>query len=785
MRLYLAAPNDLAAERRAVERVVSDVNVRRRSKGVAPIELHDWHSTLAPHALLPENVAFQNLDVRQEDVFVGLAWLAYDGPDAEGEVATERDVETAYAYWKTLRRPQALFFRCMRSPDSLDAIDPRAFDRVGLFHRRFDAPEKNRFAFGSFRTIEELEAALGEALDGLDGRVERPAVEALGAHRSAGEAAERRTTQFETKMQPGKAYEVSFLAIEIDRWRELAADDGQRAELQTLAAAFQQLVESTARTYGGELFSWSPIGGLVIFWARRSFDHAIMTGLKVLHNLPVFNLDPMQNPLGEAMDIRAAAHDAVIVFQQPIENIRSADVQFAVDLLRGNTEPGELTIPRRLLERIDERLRPHFVFKDRFEREPIYSCKLPTQAKESEQADLDDSLTRFRRQAQRAATLLRGSASSLDPSALDAVSNAVDSAYAVLNGFCQSYASIDYNWSRDFLERLAETAAGLRGQEDELWGHLRESLTHHQGALGVVKRLEAVVRAASRRRPRPVVILEKLEERCRSLAQGGGEPERAATTVGEEVLSAIDGFLSADELDNETRLTELLLHHKAALLDYVGTRRDDERYGTLMDKLWQAADLVLLDDLFSIRGHQRADEAKVSDALIAQGVDHRRFRLVRHLLGSNERPDQARLASLFERLGLEMEANDLQIICRCLVIGHGDAEIREAAALELTPQAMWGVVSHPAIPIAAICAIAERMSRKEGEDARKIFFDCTRSRIEQAVETFRTRDEFNAVTRLIMLLLGFSFLVETGYFERFDDILRRFLDRAQEKGLQV
>lgn len=113
-------------------------------------------------------------------------------------------------------------------------------------------------------------------------------------------------------------------------------------------------------------------------------------------------------------------------------------------------------------------------------------------------------------------------------------------------------------------------------------------------------------------------------------------------------------------------------------------------------------------------------------------------------------------------------------------------EIRNASAFKLTPDSMWRqAVSHPSIPPPSIYAIGERINKAENEDAKKIFFDCIRERLERAVESFRTREELSILTKIVLLLLDFSFLVETGYFERFDDILSKFLDRANKAGLKV
>lgn len=789
MRLFLAATLDLSDERQAAKRVVDRLNELNQTQpgDELHLEIVDWNETAAPVVNLPEAAAFRNLTVEQNDIFVAAAWLRFDRIEDRlagqaREVATERDFELAYNFWKTLRHPNAIFFRCMRLPRSLGDIDSREFDRIGLYFKRFDSPEKNRFSYHEFATAQDFEEHLEADLQQV---VSRLRAERAAQRPAVARSVARGTTQFETKMEPGKAYEVSFLELEISAFGELAKKHaGHAAQLDQLAAAFQELAVSTSKVYGGELFSWAPQGGLLMFWSKRSYDHAIMSGLKVLHSLPVFNLDSAQNPLGEPIDIRASAHDAVIVFQLPIEQIVSADIHFVHELLAKGTEAGELTIGRRLLERIDDRLKPHFKFKNRYDHEPIYSCKLPTAQREGQRPAAGEFVDRLKRQSSLVLGLLQGPASGLDLGAVESVATAVDEAYSVINRFCLAFSSLDPAWPKEVLAELFSGAETMRAEEAAIWARLRELLADTRMQPALASRFEAMVQASSRRRSRPVVILEKLVERSGSLVKTGAEPKRQVE-IGEAFLKAADKLIKADDLDSETALTELLLHHKNVLLEYLQSHASDERCRKLVGKLWETADLTLLDDLYSLREHRRADERKVFDVLVHPEIGDGRFRIVRELLASQSRPEEVVLGQLFSRLNLRPLPADLQVIWRCLVLGHPSENVRIFSAMKLTPHSMWQVISLPTMPIHSIYAIGDRMGKAEGDDARKIFFDCTRARIDQAADSFKTREEFESINKLILLLLGFNFLAETGYFERFDDILRKFLASAQAKGIRV
>ncbi|MEM7586120.1 MAG: hypothetical protein AAF560_22205 [Acidobacteriota bacterium] len=814
MRIFLAAPSDVANYREATKRVADRLNQERGAKLGSELflEVVDWNTHISALMSLPESAVLEEVEVDEHDVFVGIAWLGFDSLEASASSgddgpSTERNFGLAYAFWKQHRPASCLLYRCMRLPEKLTDIDGKSFDRVSQFFSHFTLTGNNPVPYSEFRSATDLEEQLASRLTELQqelagGRAaastpapassraeERPArersAEARPAETRPAEERPAGTAEFEKRMQPGKAYEVSFLSIEIEETQQIAqAQSATPAGIDTLYRSFRELVSGTAANYGGEIFSWNGNGGLLIFWSNRSFDHAIMTGLKVLHSLPVFNLDPAQNPLAVQVKTRTAAHDAVIIFKLPSSDISSEDLDFVVEL-RKNTDAGELSITRRLLERVDSRLKPHFKFKERFEGEPVYACRLPSTNGGAREANLADLTRKLKEKTAQVREILAIPSSGLDISGLEAMSTAIDETYSLLNKYAASFSSIDQEWPKEFLNELAKATSQMMREESEVWKTLRKSYVSGSFTAGKARKLEAIVQAASRRRSRPVVILEKLEERCRALSGSGAEVASEPTQVDEDLIKKIDTFVRADALDSETALTELLLNRKTGLLDFIHSRGSDERHASLLNKLWETADLVLLDDLYSIRGRQRANEAKTYDTLTSEPVKDARFSIVRQALARSTEPVDQEVIGAFAAIGQQAQPQDLQTVWRCLVLGHTDPAIRLAAAMKLAPNSMWQTISLPNVPVASLYAIGERVKKSQSEDAEKIFFDCIRAQLEQAVESFRTREEVSLLTKLIMVLLDFTFLVETGYFERFDDILRKFLERSQRAGLKV
>ena len=803
MKIFLASPGDATNYRQAAKRVADRLNEESGVKlGSAPfLEVVDWNRHIEPLMSLPEDAVLEEIAVDEHDVFLGLAWLGFDGVDhrspsgepdeVDSGPSTERNFALAYRYWKANSAKHCLFYRCMRLPEKLTDINGKAFDRITQFFSRFTLGGENSVCYSEFSSATDFEEQLASQLSRIQKKAGggKPATQAAAQQQPAPVATEHSegTPEFEKRMQTGKAYEVSFLSIEIIETRKIAAARQSDPDgVATLYRAFKELVAGTAGGYGGEIFSWAENGGLLIFWSSRSYDHAIMTGLKVLHSLPVFNLDPKQNPVAVSVRTRSAAHDAVIIFQLPSTDISSEDLDFVVELQRQNTEPAELSITKRLLERVDNRLKPHFTYKGRFETEPVYACRLPSSERGPEQSNLEEFTRKLKLHTAQVAEILSTPAAALDISGLEALSTAIDETYSTLNKYCSSFSNLDRDWPSEMFSDLAAATREMMTEEAEAWKTLRKCYVSGSFTAGKARKLEAIVQTASRRRSRPVVILDKLEQRCRALAGSGAEePAAEVVDVDDDLVKKIGALVRADVLDSETILTELLLNRKTGFIEYVAAHGSDSEHQGLLDKLWQTADLVLLDDLYSIRGRQRAHEAKIYDALTGQTVKDGRFRVLRELLSRPQISTEEAIAADFQGAGRELGEEDLQIVWRCLVLGHGQVEVRQAAARKMALNSVWQTISLPNVPIASLYVIGERIKREGSEDAEKVFFDCIRARLEHLVESFRSREDIELLTKLIMVLLDFPFLVETGYFERFDDILRKFLDRAQKAGVKV
>src|SRR5262249_6347927 len=121
------------------------------------------------------------------------------------------------------------------------------------------------------------------------------------------------------------------------------------------------------------VFSWAGDGGLLAFFGPNHQERALLAGVRLIYSLPVFNLDPGQNEIGEPIAVRQAANEALVVFQRPPHSITSAEINLTVHLQEKFTSPGEFCATDTILSQVRQELRDRFNFKGRFEGRPIYS----------------------------------------------------------------------------------------------------------------------------------------------------------------------------------------------------------------------------------------------------------------------------------------------------------------------------------------------------------------------------------------------------------------------------
>lgn len=121
VRIVVASPNDVQAEREALPAVMEELN-----RGVAAVhglrlELSRWETDAYPgfHPEGPQGLIDPILKIEDCDVLIGVFWKRFGTPVKDAQSGTEHEFRLAYTAWGERRRPQImLYFRNADEPET-------------------------------------------------------------------------------------------------------------------------------------------------------------------------------------------------------------------------------------------------------------------------------------------------------------------------------------------------------------------------------------------------------------------------------------------------------------------------------------------------------------------------------------------------------------------------------------------------------------------------------------------------------------------------------------------
>jgi tetratricopeptide (TPR) repeat protein len=112
LRVVVASPGDVQAERDRVPVVVDELN-----RGVAAdrglrLEVYRWETDACPgfHAEGPQGLIDPILRIEDSDIFVGIFWKRFGTPTADGQTGTEHEIGLAHEAWTKSKRPQIMVY---------------------------------------------------------------------------------------------------------------------------------------------------------------------------------------------------------------------------------------------------------------------------------------------------------------------------------------------------------------------------------------------------------------------------------------------------------------------------------------------------------------------------------------------------------------------------------------------------------------------------------------------------------------------------------------------------
>lgn len=112
LRVVVASPGDVQAERDIVPIVVDEVNRWIASLLGLRLEVGRWETDTYPsfHLEGPQGLIDRILRIDDSDVVVGIFWKRFGSPTKDGTTGTEHEIRRAYEAWKRNSHPQVMVY---------------------------------------------------------------------------------------------------------------------------------------------------------------------------------------------------------------------------------------------------------------------------------------------------------------------------------------------------------------------------------------------------------------------------------------------------------------------------------------------------------------------------------------------------------------------------------------------------------------------------------------------------------------------------------------------------
>ncbi len=155
------------------------------------------------------------------------------------------------------------------------------------------------------------------------------------------ENSSRQRTRNWGALRRGIEYTIAFLRIDIVGNSELVRKYPQK-KIHKAYEALREIVQSAVDRRDGRIWNWDGDGGLAAFFRGHKHQHAVLTGIEIIHELFLYNTTA--NPLEEDLSVRVAIHSGPFDYSPDEEELANSEtVKRVVSIEQKLCKPGTLT----------------------------------------------------------------------------------------------------------------------------------------------------------------------------------------------------------------------------------------------------------------------------------------------------------------------------------------------------------------------------------------------------------------------------------------------------------
>ena len=156
IRVFIASPSDVEAERDALERVIKSVNLS--VAGLEPVRLRlvRWETAVQPETGGDSQAIVSSQLAGEYEVFIGILWTHFGTPTPRSDSGTLEEFEAAVEKHKKDPSSVSVMFYFKDAPRAPMDIDPKQLQKVQEFRKKY----KEDGIYGTFTDTDNFEKTL-------------------------------------------------------------------------------------------------------------------------------------------------------------------------------------------------------------------------------------------------------------------------------------------------------------------------------------------------------------------------------------------------------------------------------------------------------------------------------------------------------------------------------------------------------------------------------------------------------------------------------------------------
>ena len=158
LRIVVASPGDVNAERAIVPRVAEELNMGIAADRGLRLEVIRWETDTYPgfHPEGPQGLIDEILHIEDCDVVIGIFWKRFGTPTKDGTTGTEHEIRRAYEAWEKHKRPQVMVYFNQKPSAPQSEEEANQWGQVKRFQKEF--PKEGLWR--TYKSVPEFERLL-------------------------------------------------------------------------------------------------------------------------------------------------------------------------------------------------------------------------------------------------------------------------------------------------------------------------------------------------------------------------------------------------------------------------------------------------------------------------------------------------------------------------------------------------------------------------------------------------------------------------------------------------